>query len=79
MLHPIMELIGDLPQHIPAHRILIPIRAEETHDALGLLERLDEAVEENPIKAAISESNAILVMLVESVHGKLLCGEIPGG
>jgi hypothetical protein len=45
---------------------------------LGLLVRLDEAVEQNPIKAAISESNAILVMLVESVHGKLLCGEIPG-
>jgi hypothetical protein len=73
-----MELISDFPQHIPAHRILIPILAEETHDSLGLLERLDEAVEQDPIKAAISESNAILVMLVESVHGKLLCGEIPG-
>jgi hypothetical protein len=73
-----MELISDFPQHIPAYRILIPIRTEETHHSLGLLERLDEAVEQNPIKAAISESNAILVMLVESVHGKLLCGEIPG-
>ena len=73
-----MELIGDLPQHIPAHRILISVLAEETYDSLGLLERLDEAVEQNPIKAAISESNAILVMLVESVHGQLLCGEIPG-
>jgi hypothetical protein len=45
ILHPIVELIGDLPQHIPAHRILIAILAEETHDSLGLLERLDEAVE----------------------------------
>ena len=78
ILHPIMELIGDLPQHIPAYRILISIGAEETHDSLGLLKRLDEAVEQNPIKAAISESNAILVMLVESVHSQLLCGEIPG-
>ncbi len=60
ILHPIVELISDLPQHIPAHRILIPIGAEETHDSLGLLERLDEAVEQNPVKAAISESNAIL-------------------
>jgi hypothetical protein len=73
-----VELISDLPQHIPAHRILISISAEETHDPLGLLERLDQAVQQNPIKAAISESNVILVMLVESVHGELLCGEIPG-
>src|ERR1700692_1371828 len=43
ILPPIVEWIGDLPQHIPAHRILIPILAEETHDSLGLLERLDEA------------------------------------
>jgi hypothetical protein len=73
-----MELIGDLPQHIPAHRILIPVRAEETHDSLGLLERLDATVEQNPIKTAISESDAMLMMLAESVHGKLLCGQIPG-
>ena len=73
-----MELISDSPQHVAADRILIPIRTEETHHSLGLLERLDEAVEQNPIQAAISESNAILGMLVESVHGKLLCGEIPG-
>jgi hypothetical protein len=45
ILHPIVELISDLPQHIPAHWILIPISAEETHDPLGLLEGLDEAVE----------------------------------
>jgi hypothetical protein len=67
ILHPIVELISDLPQHIPAYRILIPIHGEETHDSLGLLERLDEAVEQNPIKARISESNAILVMLLESL------------
>jgi hypothetical protein len=40
--------------------------------------RMDETVEQNPVKAAISESNAILGMLVEGVHGKLLCCEIPG-
>jgi hypothetical protein len=34
---------------------------------------LDKTVEQNPIKAAISESNVIVVMLVESVHGKLVC------
>src|SRR5271166_1269251 len=78
ILYPMVELISDLPQHIPAHWILIPISAEETHHPLGLLEGLDEAVEQNAVKAAISESNAILVVLVESVHGELLCGQIPG-
>jgi len=67
-----MELISDSPQHVAADRILIPIRTEETHHSLGLLERLDKTVEQNPIKAAISESNVIVVMLVESVHGTLL-------
>src|ERR1700674_2910079 len=71
VLHPAMELISDFPQHIPAYRILIPIRTEETYHSLGLLERLDQTVEQNPIKATISETNVILVMLVESVHGKL--------
>src|SRR6202167_3070030 len=78
VLHRVMKLISDLPQYIPAHRILIAIGTEEHHDSLRVLERFDQPVEQNPIEAAISESNAILVMLVESVHGKLLCGEIPG-
>jgi hypothetical protein len=61
-------LIGDFPQHIPAHRVLISIGAEETDDPLGLLEGLDDAVEQDPVEATVCESNAILVMLVESVH-----------
>src|SRR5271167_4955764 len=77
ILYPMVELISDLPQHIPAHWVLISISAEETHDPLGLLKRLDETVEQNAVKTAISESNAILVVLVESVHGELLCGQIP--
>ena len=77
ILHPVVELISDFSQHIPAHRVLISIGTEESDYPLGLLERLNDAVEQNPIKAAISESNAILVMLEECVHGKLLCGEIP--
>ena|SRR6266851_2779414 len=75
--HPVVELVSDFPQHIPADGVLMAIGAEESDYPLGLLERLNEAVEQNPIKAAIPESNAILVMLEECVHGKLLCSEIP--
>ena len=73
-----VELISDLPQHVAANGVLIPIGAEESDHTFGLLEGLDEAVERNAVEAAIAESNAILVVLVESVHGDLLCAEIPG-
>ena len=78
VLYRILKLFGDVPQQVPTHGVLIPIGAEESNHALGLLKGLYETVQQNSVEAAISESNAILVMLVESVHGKLLCGEIPG-
>jgi hypothetical protein len=69
-------LLGDITQHVSADGVLIPIGAEESDHALRLLEGLDEAVEQNPVKAAIPETNAVLVMFEECVHGKLLCSEI---
>jgi hypothetical protein len=42
----------------------IPIRAEEPDDALRLLERLDQSVQQDAVKAPVPESNAILMMLV---------------
>jgi hypothetical protein len=39
---------------------------------------LDKAVEQDPVEAPISKANAILMVLVERVHGHLLRGEIPG-
>lgn len=54
-----------------AHRILLSIRSEEPYDTLRLLERLDQPVDQDPIEAPIGETNAILVMLVEGVHGSL--------
>ena len=40
-------------------------------DALGLLKRLNESIEQEPIEAPIPESDAILVMLAEGVYGGL--------
>jgi hypothetical protein len=39
---------------------------------------LDQAIQENTVEAPIAESDVILVMVVEGVHGYLQCGEIPG-
>jgi hypothetical protein len=77
-MDPVLELIGDVAQCIPAHEPVVAVGVEEPDDALGLLERLDHPVEQDPIKASVPEPNATLVMLVERVHGVLPRGEIPG-
>jgi hypothetical protein len=49
----------------------VPIGTEKTHHSLGLLERLDKAVEQNSVKTPIAEADAVPVMFVERVHGRL--------
>jgi len=39
---------------------------------------MDQAIQNNTVEAPIAESDVILVMVVEGVHGYLQCGEIPG-
>jgi hypothetical protein len=36
-----LELIGNAAQHVPTHRIKLPIRVEEANDPLHLLEGLN--------------------------------------
>src|SRR6516225_3352031 len=70
-LHPDLKLVGGATQHVSADRIEVPIGIEEPDHSLGLLKRLDQPIEEYPIKASIAEPNAVLVMFVEGVHGRL--------
>ena len=67
--HPPLVLGGNVRQDRLAHRILLSIRVEEPDDALRLLEGLDQPVDQDAVKAPVPETNAILVMLVEGVHG----------
>jgi hypothetical protein len=67
--HPPLVLRGDVGQHRLADGILLPVRVEEPDDALRLLERLNQPVEQNAIETPIRETDAIVVMLVEGVHG----------
>src|SRR5206468_2776362 len=66
---PVVKLCGNFAQDIPADRVHISIRAEETYDALLLLKRLDKSVQEDTVETSILKSDVILVVLVESVHG----------
>jgi hypothetical protein len=70
---PAVELIRDVAQDLSAHRVLMPVRAKEADHSFRLLEGLDEAIEQDAIKAAIPEADAILMVLVERVHGRPSC------
>jgi hypothetical protein len=78
VLDPILKLPRDVAQNVAADGVQLAIGVEEPDYTLGLLKGLDQAVQENTIEAPIAESDVILVMVVEGVHGYLQCGEIPG-
>jgi hypothetical protein len=69
-LQPLLKAIGDAMQDPPAHRIQLSVGVEKPDHSLRLLKRLDQSVEQDPVEAAIVETNAILVVLIEGVHGK---------
>src|SRR5258708_1066787 len=46
----------------------MPIGVEETNDALRLLERLDQPVQQDAIEAAVMEPYAVPVMIIKGVH-----------
>jgi hypothetical protein len=58
--------------------VQLAIRVEESDYLPGLLEGLNQTLQENAVKTPIAEPDVILVMLVRGVHGYLQCGEIPG-
>src|SRR5579862_3982232 len=62
LLNPPLEVFGNVAQDLAAHRINLPIGVEEADRALGLLERLNQTVEQNAIEAPVVPANAVLVM-----------------
>ena len=60
ILDPILELLGDTAEDIPAYRILLAVAAEETDHPLGLLKRLNQRVEQDAVEAPVAEANALL-------------------
>src|SRR5260370_40622344 len=71
-LYPDLKLFGSTSQDIAAHRIEVPINVEKADHSLGLLKRLDEPVQQDAVETPIIEADAVLVMIVEGVHDRLL-------
>ena len=64
-LQPQLKAIGDAMQDPSAHRIQLSVGVEKPDHSLRLLKRLDQSVEQDPVEAAIVETNAILILLIE--------------
>src|SRR5439155_7953924 len=71
---PVLVLVCDVAETIPGDRVDVPIGAEEADDSLGLLKGLDGSIEQDSIKAAIMETDVILMVLKEGVHGESSSG-----
>ena len=69
ILQPILELVGDVRQGLPGYSLSFAVNVEEPEDALGLRERLDQAVEPETVETPVSKPDAIRMMLDEGVHG----------
>jgi hypothetical protein len=75
---PVVILRGDVAQQLPTHGIDLPIAPEKAHGSLFLLKGPDHGMEQDTIEATISETDVILMVFIEGVHGVLQWGEILG-
>jgi hypothetical protein len=48
--------------------LALPIGFKEADHTLGLLKRLNQSVQKNPIKTTVGEFDAMLMMFAEGVH-----------
>jgi hypothetical protein len=71
LFHPALESFGNVSQGMASYWVKLAIRIEETYNPLGLLERLNQAIEKNAVETAIVPMYAVPVVFVEGVHGLL--------
>ena len=68
VLYPVLKLLSDIAQELASNPLALAIGIKETDHPLGLLERLDQYVQEDPIKTTVGKIDAILMTLAEGVH-----------
>jgi hypothetical protein len=51
-----------------SHPLTLAIGIEKADYSLGLLKRLNQSIQKNPIKTTVGEFDAILVMFAEGIH-----------
>src|SRR5205814_3181710 len=71
VLDPVVVLRSDVVQHLPTDWIDLAIGPEKADGPPFLLKGLDRGMEQDPIEATIIETDVILMVFVEGVHGVL--------
>jgi hypothetical protein len=68
VLEPVLKLLSDIAQEIPSNPQALAIGIKETDHSFGLLERLNQTVQKNPIKTTVGKFDAIFMMFAEGIH-----------
>jgi len=63
VLDPVLKLLSNTTQKIPSNPLALAIGIKEADYPLGLLKRLNQSVQKNPIKTTVGKFDAILMML----------------
>src|SRR5438552_1482964 len=71
VLDPVVVLRSDVAQHLPTDGIDLAIGPEKADGPLFLLKGLDRGMAQDTIEATIIETDVILMVFVEGVHGVL--------
>ena len=67
ILYPVLKLLSNITQKIASNPLPLPIGIKETDYSLGLLKRLNQSVQKNPIKTTVAKFDAILMMFAGGV------------
>jgi hypothetical protein len=63
-----LKLLGGIAQAVASNPLALSIGIEETDHSLGLLKRLNQPVQKNPIETTVAKFDAILMVFAEGVH-----------
>ena len=55
VLDPVLKLLGDIAQTLSRDSLSLALGIKETDDPLGLLEGLNQSVQKNAVKTAVTE------------------------
>jgi hypothetical protein len=74
VLDPVLKLLSDIAQAVASNPFALSIGIKEADHSLWLLKRLNQPVQKNPIKTAVTKFDAIVMVFAEGVHRLFLGG-----
>src|SRR6516164_10319136 len=68
VFEPVLELLSNISQEVASNAQALAVGIKETDHSFGLLKRLNQSVQKNPIKTTVAKFDAILMVFAEGVH-----------